>query len=129
MAEVSREHDEAERRSQQQTEKREARQKEQEAKTRKRAVKAERKAAAARAYLEQHREMEQRLLCCEQQVVDRHRAEAARVAELQKRRRNAKTAELIETFEAAVASAVAKVLGDTLTEVGGTTPASRYEIY
>jgi hypothetical protein len=132
LAEVCREHDEAERRSQQQTEEREARQKEQEAKARKRAVKTDKKAAAARAYLEEQREMKHRLLCCEQQVVDRHRAEAARAAEWQKRRRDAKTAEILDTIVDAVASSVAKMFDETISEVVGTKPVSReerYEIY
>ena len=58
----------------------------QEASARRRAARAAVRAAAGRAHVEQRLEMERLILHCERQVVDRHKAEADRVAKLRGRR-------------------------------------------
>ena len=58
----------------------------QEASARRRAARAAVRAAAGRAHVEQRLEMERLILHCERQVVERHKAEADRVAKLRGRR-------------------------------------------
>ena len=53
---------------------------------RRRAARAAARAAAGRAYAEQRREMARRIAQCEVEVVERHRADAARAAEWRRRR-------------------------------------------
>ncbi len=67
-------------------ERREARRTEREARARRRAARTAGRAAAGRAYAEQRREMARHLAQCEAEVVERHRAEAARASEWRRRR-------------------------------------------